>query len=216
MNAPERVQKSIRVVLADDHDLVRSGVKALLQMVEGVAVIAEARDGQELLGLVETLQPDVILTDIEMPRMDGLTAISQIHTRFPAVAIIVLSMYDSLDFIRRAVANGASGYLLKSTGRLELEQALHNVISGRCYFDGHIAARLLEPAQRTVEDELTQRQIQILKLVALGRSSKEIGFELELSPKTVDVHKTRIMERLDLHDIANLTLYAARMGLVKV
>jgi DNA-binding NarL/FixJ family response regulator len=208
-------QSRIRVVLADDHDLVRSGIKALLSMVEGVDVIAEARDGQELIQLVESLNPDVVMTDISMPRMDGITAISHIHATHPQVRLLVLSMYDTVDFVKRAVANGACGYLMKDAPPFELEQAVRSVMATGSYFSPAIAQRLLQPSEPTIDDELTQRQIEILKLIAQGRASKEIAFELGLSPKTVDVHRARIMERLRLNDIASLTLYAVRKGLVK-
>ena len=209
------VSKSIRVVLADDHDLVRSGIKALLSMIEGVDVIAEARDGAELIKLVENLTPDVVMTDISMPGMDGITAISQIHATHPQVRLLVLSMYDTVDFVKRAVANGACGYLMKDAPPFELEQAVRSVMATGSYFSPAIAQRLLQPSEPTVEDELTQRQVEILKLIAQGRASKEIAFELGLSPKTVDVHRARIMERLRLNDIASLTLYAVRKGLIK-
>jgi DNA-binding NarL/FixJ family response regulator len=212
-NTPEA--KSIRVVLADDHDLVRSGIKALLSMVEGVEVIAEARDGTELIKLVESLSPDVVMTDISMPGMDGITAISEIHTRHPEVRLLVLSMYDTVDFVKRAVANGACGYLMKDAPPFELEQAVRSVMATGSYFSPAIAQRLLQPSEPTVDDELTHRQVEILKLIAQGRASKEIAFELGLSPKTVDVHRARIMERLRLNDIASLTLYAVRKGLIK-
>jgi DNA-binding NarL/FixJ family response regulator len=207
--------KSIRVVLADDHDLVRSGIKALLSMVEGVEVIAEARDGKELITLVESLMPDVVMTDISMPGMDGITAISEIHTRHPEVRLLVLSMYDTVDFVKRAVANGACGYLMKDAPPFELEQAVRSVMATGSYFSPAIAQRLLQPSEPTVDDELTHRQVEILKLIAQGRASKEIAYELGLSPKTVDVHRARIMERLRLNDIASLTLYAVRKGLIK-
>lgn len=207
--------KSIRVVLADDHDLVRSGIKALLSMVEGVEVIAEARDGQELIKLVESLMPDVVMTDISMPGMDGITAISEIHTKHPEVRLLVLSMYDTVDFVKRAVANGACGYLMKDAPPFELEQAVRSVMATGSYFSPAIAQRLLQPSEPTVDDELTHRQVEILKLIAQGRASKEIAYELGLSPKTVDVHRARIMERLRLNDIASLTLYAVRKGLIK-
>ncbi|MES2937947.1 MAG: response regulator transcription factor [Pseudomonadota bacterium] len=205
----------IRVVLADDHDLVRSGIKALLGMVEGVQVIAEARDGAELIKLVESLTPDVVMTDISMPGMDGITAIAEIHGRHPQVRMLVLSMYDTVDFVKRAVANGACGYLMKDAPPFELEQALRSVMATGSYFSPAIAQRLLQPSEPTVDDELTHRQVEILKLIAQGRASKEIAYELGLSPKTVDVHRARIMERLRLNDIASLTLYAVRKGLVK-
>ncbi|MEP6824102.1 MAG: response regulator transcription factor [Ramlibacter sp.] len=205
----------VRVVLADDHDLVRSGIKALLTMIDGVQVIAEARDGRELIALVESLMPDVVMTDISMPGMDGITAIAEIHARFPHVRLLVLSMYDTVDFVKRAVANGACGYLMKDAPPFELEQAMRSVMATGSYFSPSIAQRLLQPSEPTVDDELTHRQVEILRLIAQGRASKEIAFELGLSPKTVDVHRARIMERLRINDIASLTLYAVRKGLIK-
>jgi DNA-binding NarL/FixJ family response regulator len=212
---PDSNQPPIRIVLADDHDLVRSGIKALLSMIDGVEVVAEARDGQELIQLVESLEPDIVMTDISMPRMDGIAAIAQIHARHPDVKLLVLSMYDTVDFVKRAVTNGACGYLMKDAPPFELEQAVRSVMATGSYFSPAIAQRLLQPSEPTIDDELTQRQIEILKLIAQGRASKEIAFELGLSPKTVDVHRARIMERLRLNDIASLTLYAVRKGLIK-
>lgn len=205
----------IRVVLADDHDLVRSGIKALLGMVNGVEVIAEARDGRELVTLVESLQPDVVMTDISMPGMDGIAAISEIHAQWPQVRLLVLSMYDTVDFVKRAVANGACGYLMKDAPPFELEQALRSVMATGSYFSPTIAQRLLQPSEPTADDELTERQVEILRLIAQGKASKEIAYDLGLSPKTVDVHRARIMERLQINDIASLTLYAVRKGLIK-
>lgn len=205
----------VRVVLADDHELVRSGIKALLSMVEGVDVVAEASDGGELVKLVDSLKPDLVMTDISMPGMDGITAIAEIHRRHPEVKLLVLSMYDTVDFVKRAVANGACGYLMKDAPPFELEQAVRSVMLSGSYYSPSIAQRLLQPSEPTADDELTQRQVEILKLIAQGRASKEIAFELGLSPKTVDVHRARIMDRLQLNDIASLTLYAVRKGLVK-
>ena len=211
----QNTTSSIRVVLADDHDLVRSGIKALLATVEGVQVIAEARDGIELLALLESVHPDVVMTDISMPGMDGITAIAEIHNRHPEIRVLVLSMYDTVDFVKRAVANGACGYLMKDAPPFELEQALRSVMATGSYFSAAVAQRLLQPSEPTVDDELTTRQVEILTLIAQGKSAKEIAFELGLSPKTVDVHRARIMERLRLNDIASLTRYAVRKGLVK-
>lgn len=205
----------IRVILADDHDLVRSGIKALLTMMEGVSVIAEARNGHELLAVLESVQPDIVMTDISMPGMDGITAIAQIHDRHPQVRVLVLSMYDTVDFVRRAVANGACGYLMKDAPPFELEHALRSVMAVGSFFSPVIAQKLMQPAEATAEDELTARQVEILKRIAQGESAKEIAFELGLSPKTVDVHRARIMERLQLNDVASLTRYAVRKGLVK-
>ena len=212
---PKRGAKSIRVVLADDHDLVRSGIKALLSMVDGVDVIAEARDGRELVTLVGSLQPDVVMTDISMPGMDGIAAIAEIHGQYPGVRLLVLSMYDTVDFVKRAVANGACGYLMKNAPPFELEQSIRSVMATGTYFSPVIAQRLLQPSEPSASDELTERQLEILKLIAQGKASKEIAFELGLSSKTVDVHRARIMDRLKLNDIASLTRYAVRKGLVK-
>src|SRR5438067_10380686 len=209
--APE----TVRIVLADDHDLVRSGIKALLSMIPGVDIVAEARDGKELVALVDQLRPDLVMTDISMPGMDGITAIAQIHGKHPEVRLLVLSMYDTVDFVKRAVANGACGYLMKDAPPFELEQAVRSVMATGSYFSPAIAQRLLQPSEPSADDELTQRQVEILTLIAQGRASKEIAYELGLSPKTVDVHRARIMERLQLKDIASLTRYAVRKGLVK-
>ncbi len=209
------VHSKVRVVLADDHDLVRSGIKALLSLVDGVEVIAEARDGLELVTLVGSLQPDIVMTDISVPGMDGITAIAEIHARHPHMRLLVLSMYDTVDFVKRAVASGACGYLMKDAPPFELEQAVRSVMATGSYFSPVIAQRLLQPSEPTVDDELTQRQVEILRMIAQGKASKEIAYELGLSPKTVDVHRARIMERLQINDIASLTRYAVRKGLVK-
>ncbi len=214
MNKPAD-KGAIRVVLADDHDLVRSGIVALLSQVPGVEVIAEARDGDELISLVEHLRPDIAFTDITMPGTDGLQAVAQIHTRWPEVRLVVLSMHHTLDFVRRAVANGACGYLMKNAPSFELGQAIRSVMERGSYFSPSISQQLLQPAEPTTADLLTERQIEILSYIAQGRSSKEIAFELGLSSKTVDVHRARIMQRLELKDVASITRYAVRNGLVK-
>jgi DNA-binding NarL/FixJ family response regulator len=206
---------TIQVVLADDHDLVRAGIRALLMSLEGVEVIAEVRDGAELLQLLASVHPDVVVCDINMPGMDGITAVRRIRELYPRVPVIMLSMNESAESIKRAVASGASGYVRKDAPDHELEMALRTVLATGSYYGTGVAQRLLEPSEPGVEDLLTQRQIQILTRFAQGQSSKEIAFDLGLSSKTVDVHRTRIMERLGLNDLASLTLYAVRKGLVK-
>lgn len=205
----------IRVVLADDHDLVRAGIKALLDMLTDVQVIAEARNGAELVGLADSLVPDVVMTDIAMPGIDGIAAITEIHRRHPQMLLVVLSMHDSLDMVKRAVAAGASGYVMKDAPAFELGQSVRSVMASGTYFSPTIARRLLNPQAPSDNDDLTERQIQVLKLIAQGKGSREIAVELGLSPKTVDVHRARIMERLRLNDIASLTRYAVRKGLVQ-
>ena len=205
----------IRIVLADDHDLVRSGIVALLSQVQGVEVIAEARNGDELIALVDHLRPDIALTDITMPGTDGLAAVKQIHSRWPDVRLVVLSMHHTVDFVKRAVANGACGYLMKNAPSSELAQAIQSVMERGYYYSTSISQQLLQPSEPTAAEQLTERQIEILSYIAQGRSSKEIAFKLGLSSKTVDVHRARIMQRLELNDIASITRYAVRNGLVK-
>lgn len=204
----------VRVVLADDHDLVRSGVRALLGQVPGVEVVGEARDGGELVDLVERLRPDVAMTDLSMPGTDGLSAIATLHERHPQVRLLVLSMHDEVETVRRAVASGASGYLMKDAPASELQEAIQSVVATGRYLSPALVMRLQQPQPPAIDEQLTARQIEILRLIAQGKASKEIAFELGLSPKTVDVHRARIMERLAINDIASLTRYAIRQGLV--
>ena len=180
----------------------------------GVEVVGEASDGQELLDLLATLQPDVVLTDISMPRMDGITAIACIRAKYPALKVIALSMYDTVDFVRSAVASGACGYVMKYAAPAELESALRAVMATGSYFSAAVARLLMQTPAPVPSDELSVRQIEVLTMVAQGRSSKEIAFELGLSRKTVDVHRARIMDRLQMGDVATLTRYALRKGLV--
>lgn len=207
--------ETILVVLADDHDLVRSGIRALLSGLKGVQVIGDVRDGAELLRLLESVLPDLVITDITMPVMDGMSALRRIRELYPRLPVIMLSMNEDAESIKRAVACGANGYVRKDATAIELELAIRNVLATGSYFSSGVMQRLLEPTEPPVEELLTQRQIEILSLLASGKSSKEIAFDLGLSSKTVDVHRTRIMERLGLHDLPHLTLYAVRKGLVK-
>jgi DNA-binding NarL/FixJ family response regulator len=206
--------RSIRTVLADDHDLVRSGLKLLLEMVPGVTVVSEARDGDELLVAVAREVPDLVVTDITMPGMDGLAALARIRELARPPRVLVVSMHDSPDLIRRALKLGAAGYLMKEGSPVELEHAVLSVMSGHPYYSAQVSQRLLQAQERSPEELLTSRQIEILVLIARGHATKEVAFKLGLSPKTVDVHRARIMERLGINDVAGLTLYSVRHGLV--
>ena len=208
-------EAKVRLVLADDHDLVRSGIKAMLSAIPAVEVVGEARDGAELIALVEKLNPDLVMTDLDMPGVDGVAAITHLHRSRPQVKLMVLSMSNTPDLVKQAVACGACGYVMKDAPAAELEQAVRSVIASGSYFSSKIMMRLLQVSEPAVQETLTERQIEILTLLAKGHASKEIAFKLGLSSKTVDVHRTRIMERLQLHDLASLALYAARKGLVK-
>lgn len=207
--------QKIRVVLVDDHDLVRSGISALLSSVEGVEVVAEAREGEELLKILQTVRPDIVITDISMPGLDGYALAKRIASDFPGVRVIMLSAHDSVDAVRQAVASGACGYLRKNAPRFELEMAIRSVMHSGTYFGNGVAQLLLQPARSGATELLTGRQLEVLVLIAQGRSSKEIGYQLGLSSKTVDVHRAKIMERLGLRDVASLARYAVRHGLVK-
>jgi DNA-binding NarL/FixJ family response regulator len=206
----------IHVVLADDHNIVRAALRALLNSIPGINVVAEASDGRELLALLDSVLPDIVITDISMPGVDGITAIEKIRERHPKVRVMVLSMHDSPDIVRRSVRAGACAYVRKDAPDFELQSAIHAVMSTGGYFSTNVAKILLEPGESTVEEELTSRQIQILRLIAHGKSTKEIAHSLGLSPKTVDVHRARIMDRLGIRDVASLTLYAVRKGLLKL
>lgn len=205
----------VRIVLADDHDLVRSGIKALLAQVPGVTVVGEARDGEELIAAVARFMPDIVMTDISMPGMDGLSAVAKLHSLYPQVRLVIVSTHDTADFIRRAVALGACGYLTKDATPAELRHAVRCLMDNRNYYSTLVARRLLQPSEPTADDELTARQIEILVLLAQGLASKEIAFRLGLSSKTVDVHRSRMMERLGLHDVSSLTRYAIRKKLIQ-
>lgn len=205
-----------QVVLADDHDLVRGGIQALIELLPDVEVMAEASSGEELLALLESVTPDLVITDIQMPGIDGLNAVSRIRRTHPALPILVLSMYDTADFVQRAVASGANGYLMKNAAPADLQHAVQAMLATGSYFNAKVARMLLEKVEAGPDDGLTGRQVEILAMIAAGLSSKEIGYDLGLSPKTVDVHRARIMERLQVRDVASLTRYAVRRGLVKV
>lgn len=211
---PATLPAETRVVLADDHDLVRSGLKLLLEMVRGVKIVAEARNGEELLAAVRHYAPDLVLTDISMPGMDGLTALAALRAMAHPPRVLVVSMHDSPDFIRRALQLGAAGYVMKDSSPVEFEHALRSVMAGHAYLSAQVSQRLVQASERSPEELLTGRQREILVLLARGRASKEVAFALGLSPKTVDVHRARIMERLGINDLPGLTLYCVRHGLI--
>ncbi|MEP7295249.1 MAG: response regulator transcription factor [Burkholderiales bacterium] len=203
-----------RLVIADDHDLVRAGIKLLLSALPGFHVVGEARSGPELIVAVAKLNPDLVITDLAMPEGDGITAIESLREQHPALKIVAISMYDTADFARRAIRAGANAYVLKGSPGYEMEYAIRAVMDGHGYFSPLVSQRLAAREEPRPEDQLTGRQIEILTLLASGQGSKEIAFALGLSPKTVDVHRAAIMHRLGLGDVASLALYAVRMGLV--
>lgn len=206
---------TIRVVIADDHDIVRAGLRLIVERTDEVVVVGEARNGVELVMLLHEIEGvDVVITDLSMPRLDGFGALAAIKRSPGAPAVVIVSMHDSQDFIRRAYYLGADAYLLKDESPLELRQAMQSVLQGTKYFSRRVTDRLLQPSELSPEAALTTRQLQILTLLGQGLASKEIAFQLGLSPKTVDVHRARIMERLGIDDAVGLALYCVRHGIV--
>jgi DNA-binding NarL/FixJ family response regulator len=212
--------KPIRVVLADDHALVRAGFRALLQSLPDMEVVAEAGDGREALRLITLHQPDVVLMDIGMPGLNGLEAAARVVEESPQTRIIILSMHATEEYVLRALRTGAVGYLLKDAGTTELELAVRAVMRGEMYLSPAVSKHVIAEYVQRVSSEpnsfeqLTPRHREILQLIAEGQTTKEIAQILNLSVKTVETYRTQLMERLDIHDIAGLVRYAIRMGLI--
>lgn len=213
--------KKTRVLLADDHTLMRAGVRALLDDLAGYEVVAEAGDGDEALKLLRQHRPDVALMDIDMKRMSGLEAMATAKREFPDLHVIMLSMHAEKQYVMQALRDGASGYLLKDAATVELELALNVVMRGDVYLSPGVSKQVAEGFVRAAESadpvsSLTPRQREILTLIAEGHNTKEIAFRLGLSAKTVEAHRTQLMERLDIHDIAGLVRFTIRAGLIKL
>jgi DNA-binding NarL/FixJ family response regulator len=211
----------IRVVLADDHALVRAGIRALLERIQGVEVLAEAGDGREALELISNLKPDIVLLDIAMPVLSGLEVLREVVGRFHSVRVIVLTVHETEEYAGHALRSGAAGFLPKSAASTELEIALTTVMAGGQYISPGISkqapADLPPPSlMRPATTELTPRQLEVLKMIAKGRSTKDIANALDISAKTVETHRAQLMDRLEIHDVAGLVRYALRTGLVRM
>lgn len=209
----------IRVLLVDDHALVRAGIRSLLEEIGGVEVVGEAGDAAAALEMLAAAQPDVVLMDIAMKGMTGLEAAARIRERQPQVRVIVLSMHSSEEYVLQALRAGAAGYLLKDAATAELELALRSVMRGESYLSPAVSKQVVDGYVQRVGAEappeiLTPRQREVLQLLAQGQSTKQIAFRLELSVKTVETHRSQIMERLGIRDLAGLVRYAVRVGLV--
>jgi DNA-binding NarL/FixJ family response regulator len=210
----------IRVLLVDDHDLFRAGIRSLLSNVADVEVVAEASSGREALRLVEANPPHVILMDIMMPELNGLDAAARVAAKFPDVRVIILSMSAAEEYVFQALRAGAAGYLLKTVRPAELELAIKSVSRGETFIGSAITKSVMaDYAGRTGGHSnslarLTLRQREVLQLVAEGHRTKEIAKKLELSVKTIEMHRSQLMEALDIHDIPGLVRYAIRVGLI--
>jgi DNA-binding NarL/FixJ family response regulator len=215
----------MRVLLADDHVLVRAGIRALLEALPNIEVVGEAGDGQTALDLLVKKRPDVALLDIGMPGLNGIEVAERAAREVPATRVVILSMHNTSQHVVRALRAGAVGYLLKDAAAEELPVLLRAVLNGETYLSPAIAKHVVEGflQRKTAEldsgaqapfDMLTSRQREILQLVAEGRSTKDVAQLLSLSVKTVEAHRSQIMARLDIHDVTGLVRFAIRTGLV--
>jgi DNA-binding NarL/FixJ family response regulator len=213
---------SVRVLVADDHGIVRKGIRFLLEQEAGMDVVGEACDGREAVKLAETLAPQVIVMDVAMPQLNGIDATAQIVRRNPKIAVVILSMYSDEGYIMRALTAGVKGYLLKDATESDLVPAIRSVVEGRAYFSPAIAQVLAEDYTRHLQQKglqdsyelLTEREKEILQLLAEGKSNKEVSALLNLSPYTVETHRTHIMQKLNLHNTAEIVLYAVRKKII--
>jgi DNA-binding NarL/FixJ family response regulator len=214
--------RGTRILLADDHGVVRKGLKSLLESEGDLLVVGEASDGRQAVDLAAELEPDLVVMDIAMPRLNGLDATSQIVKRRPQTAVIILSMHSDDEYLVRALTAGAKGYLLKDSADADLVLAVRTVLAGRPFFSPAIAQTLLEDylrqlQQRGLSDSyelLTDREKEVLHLLAEGKTNKDIAALLDLSTYTVETHRTRLMQKLDLHNTAEIVLYAVRKKII--
>ncbi len=212
--------KPIRVLLVDDHQLVRAGIQALLRDLSEVEVVGEASDGREALRLIAAHHPDVVLMDIMMPGMNGLEAAARVVKESPTTRVLMLSVNASEEYVLQALRAGAAGYLLKNISPAELETAIRAVARGERYLTTAVSKHVIDAYLQRVGpeasslDRLTPRQREVLQLVAEGATTKEIGRKLGVSVKTAEMHRGQLMEALGIHDVAGLVRYAIRMGVI--
>ncbi|MEY2488793.1 MAG: hypothetical protein QOC70_735 [Verrucomicrobiota bacterium] len=210
----------IRVLLADDHELVRAGIRALLEKIPGVEVVGEAGNGREALELVKSELPHVVLLDIAMPELGGLETLPQIIKNFPSVKVVILSAHVTEDYVSRALRSGASGYMLKHAAAVELEFGINSVAQGKIYLSPSVTRTIINSymerggGELSPREQLTARQREILQMIAEGKNTKEIASTLEISVKTVEAHRLQLMARLEIHDVPGLVRYAIRNGMV--
>jgi len=215
-------KKPIRILLADDHNIMRRGLRLLLERQPGLEVVAEAADGREAVERAEATRPDIVVLDIAMPKMSGIEAAQRIRTLLPQAAIVILSMHSDEGYVLRALKAGAKGYLLKDSAESDLIDAIKAVSDGKAFFSPEISKILVEDyvrdmRKRGAEDSyelLTSREREVLHLLAEGKSNKDIATLLDLSLYTVETHRRNLQEKLNLHSLAELILYAVRKGVI--
>lgn len=210
---------AIRILIADDHALIVAAMRMMIERIDGVEVVGEAHNGREAVTLSRQLEPQLVIMDIAMKELNGIEAAIEIKAESPATRILILSSHATEDYVRRAIRAGVDGYLVKGSPPQELEAAIRATASGQGYLSPsiskHVMAGLAQPQQGPSPlESLSARQRQILQMIAEGKSTKEIAFALDVSIKTVETHRAALMDRLGIHDIAGLVLFAARHGLV--
>ncbi|MDR5694613.1 MAG: response regulator transcription factor [Armatimonadota bacterium] len=212
-------ERAIRILIVDDHALFREGIRMILEAQPDIEVVGEAEDGEQALALVEEVRPDVVIMDIAMPGIGGLEATRRIKAAHPEVRILALTMHDHKEYVLPMLGFGASGYVVKRAAASELVQAIRSVYKDESYLYPSVAKALLEEYRRRVpageEDGLTEREQEVLRLIAEGLTNQEIAQRLYLSVRTVETHRKNIMEKLGLHTSADLVRYAIRKGLIK-
>ena len=212
----------VRIVLADDHTILREGLRALLTADDEIVVVGEAQDGREAVRCVERLEPDLLLMDLSMPRMSGMDAIREIKKRYPDTRIIALTVHKTEEYLLTTLQAGADGYVLKDATHDELVMAIRTVMAGKSYLSPDVSEKVIEgylvgkESNRSLSawETLSQREREVLKLIAEGYKNKEIAEDLCISLKTVEKHRANLMKKLDLHNAAALTVYAVEKGLV--
>jgi two-component system, NarL family, response regulator NreC len=216
------VENKLRIVLADDHTILREGLRALLSADPNFDIVGEAEDGREAVRCVEKLEPNLLLMDLSMPRMSGMDAVSEIKKRFPKTKIIALTVHKTEEYLLTTLQAGVDGYVLKDATHDELVMAIHNVMAGKRYLSPGISGKVIEGYLEGKENSLSvsswqtlsQREREVLKLIAEGYKNKEIAEDLCISLKTVEKHRANLMKKLDLHNAAGLTVYAVEKGIV--
>ena len=214
----------IRILLADDHQMVRSGIATLLQNIKEFAIVGEAEDGEDAVHKTSELRPTVVVIDLSMPKLSGIEATKIIKKRYPETNVLVLTMHENEEYVYQILKSGASGYVLKSAGKDELAAAIRAAAKGEKFFSPKISQLMAEGYVKRVEKgtpdapqrdaPLTRREREVLALVASGLTNQQIADQLFISPRTVDTHRTNIMQKLDIHDLANLVRYAIEHGVI--
>jgi DNA-binding NarL/FixJ family response regulator len=212
----------IRILIADDHGIVRQGTRSLLEKEPDIEVVGEAQDGRAAVAMTAELQPMIVVMDIAMPQLNGLDAAAQLAKRHPEIGVIILSMHEEEDYLVRALSSGVKGYLLKESAQEDLVNAVRAVARKKTYFSPKIAQMLADDFTRHLQKKgledsfllLTEREREVLQLLAEGKSNKEVATLLNVSPYTVETHRNNLMQKLNLHNTAEIVLYAVRKKIV--